>query len=141
MGTSGCLLIDLAPDGASKRLGLSRQIQAFLERFKVSAVQAQHIAQLSSAVGKRRNTFAHSLTRSYWETDASVAAMFTPVAMEDTLYAIGRLAVLIEEIVLNGPITGLTFRIMADIEAGPSACSALIIFRPSEVLPNKKASA
>jgi hypothetical protein len=97
------LLIDLAPDGVSKHLGLSRHIQAFLERYKVPAAQAHHVTELGRAVGKRRNTFAHSLTGSYWETDDSIAAMFTPETMEDTLYTIGKLAVLIEEIVLNRP--------------------------------------
>ena len=100
------LLIDLASEGVSKHLGLSRHIQAFLKRYEVPAVRAQHIAQLGRTVGKRRNTFAHSLTGSYWETDDSIAAMFTPETMEDTLYTIGKLAVLIEEIVLNGPPQG-----------------------------------
>jgi hypothetical protein len=97
------LLIDLAPAGTSKQLGLSRHLQAFLERYKVPVSEAENIAQLGRTVGRRRNTFAHSLTGSYWETDASIAAMFTPETMEDTLYTIGKLAVLIEEIVLDGP--------------------------------------
>ena len=55
--------------------------------------------QMGKRLADRRNAFAHSLTGSYWETDRSVAAIFTPEAMEDTVYTVGRIAVLMDEIV------------------------------------------
>jgi hypothetical protein len=94
------LLIDLSPKSEPRPQGLHRLLQAFLRRYGVLKTQAKTITEMERKVGKRRNTFAHSLTGSYWETDASVAAMFTSEAMEDTLYTVGKLAVLIEEIVL-----------------------------------------
>jgi hypothetical protein len=96
------LLIDLTPDSEPKPKGLYKLMQAFLERYKVPAPQARGIAKMGQRVAKPRNTFAHSLTGSYWETDESVAALFTPDAMEDTLYTVGTIAVLMEEIVLAG---------------------------------------
>ena len=56
-------------------------------------------AAVVNAAAACRNTFAHSLTGSYWETDESIAAMFTTEAMEDSLYIVGAMAILIEEIV------------------------------------------
>ena len=50
-------------------------------------------------MGRPRNTVAHSLTGSYWETDESIAAMLTTEAMEDNLYTVGTMAILMEEIV------------------------------------------
>jgi hypothetical protein len=57
------------------------------------------LLQRWARVGRPRNTFAHSLTGCYWETDESIAAMFTTEAMEDSLYTVGTMAILIEEIV------------------------------------------
>ena len=36
---------------------------------------------MGQRVGRPRNTFAHSLTGSYSETDESIAAMFTTMAI------------------------------------------------------------
>lgn len=90
------LLIDLIPDSEPRPEGLYRLLQAFLRRYKVPKAQAKVIDEMGLKVGKRRNTFAHSLTGSYWEKDEQVAAMFTPEIMEDTLYTAGKLAVLME---------------------------------------------
>lgn len=78
---------------------MRKLIQAFLDRCEVPNSQAYTIAKMGQRVGKPRNTFAHSLTGSYWETDESIAAMFTTEAMEDSLYTVGTMAILIEEIV------------------------------------------
>ena len=94
------LLIDLTP--APKPQGLSRLLQAFLTRYNVPATQADDIMAMSRSIAKRRNTFAHSLYGSYWETDPSIAAMFTPGTMEDTLHVVGQVAVLIDDIVQTG---------------------------------------
>jgi hypothetical protein len=91
------LLIDLTPDSEPMPKGLYRLMQAFLSRHEMPAPQADVIVKMIQEVGKRRNTFAHSLTGSYWETDETIAAMFTPQALEDTLYTVGKIAVLMEE--------------------------------------------
>ena len=96
------LLIDLTPDPEPKIRGLYRLLQAFLRRYRVSGSLEETITEMGRQVGQRRNTFAHSLTGSYWETDPSIAAMFTPETMQDTLYAVGDIAVQIEEIALAG---------------------------------------
>jgi hypothetical protein len=96
------LLIDLTPDSEPKPKGLSRLIRACLRRYKVPAPQADPIMKMTQEVGKRRNTFAHSLTGSYWETDETIAAIFTPQTLEDTLYTVGKIAVLMEESLLVG---------------------------------------
>jgi|SRR5215471_226394 len=93
------LLIDLAPKSEPRPKGLYQLLQAFLRRYAVLAAKTE-IMEMGKKVRDRRNTFAHSLTGSYWETDPSIAAMFTPETMEDTLYTVGRIAVLMEEIVL-----------------------------------------
>lgn len=93
------LLIDLTPDSEPRVRRLRKLIQAFLDRYEVPNSQAYTIAKMGQRVGRPRNTFAHSLTGSYWETDESIAAMFTTEAMEDSLYTVGTIAILIEEIV------------------------------------------
>jgi hypothetical protein len=94
------LLIDLIPDSEPKPRGLYRLLHAFLRRYGVPESQAAVITEMGKKLRDRRNTFAHSLNGSYWEIDPSVAAMFTSETMEDTLYTVGRLAVMIERIVL-----------------------------------------
>jgi hypothetical protein len=94
------LLIDLTPDSEPKPRGLAPLLLAFLRRYGVSESQTATMTETGKKLRVRRNTFAHSLTGSYRETDPSVAAMFTSETMEDTLYTVGRLAVLMERIVL-----------------------------------------
>jgi hypothetical protein len=94
------LLIDLTPD--PKPQGLSRLLQAFLDRYDVPGAPADALTTMSRRVAERRNTFAHSLYGSYWETDSSIAAMFTPETMEDTLHTVGRIAVAVDQIVQAG---------------------------------------
>ena len=84
---------------SSPEVVVRRFVGAGLERYKVPNSQAHTIAKMGQRVGRPRNTFAHSLTGSYWETDESIAAMFTTEAMEDSLYTVGAMAILIEEIV------------------------------------------
>jgi hypothetical protein len=94
------LLIDLAPKSEPRPKGLYQLLQAFLRRYAVLEPAKTEIMEMGKKVRDRRNTFAHSLTGSYWETDPSITAMFTSETMEDTLYTVGRIAVLMEEIVL-----------------------------------------
>jgi hypothetical protein len=94
------LLIDLTPDGEPKPQGLHRLLLAFLKRYKVSQSLSEYLTEMQSKVGKRRNTFAHTLTGSYFADDESIRAMFTPDAMEDTLYTVGEMAHLMEYVVL-----------------------------------------
>jgi hypothetical protein len=96
------LLIDLVGDKKPKTEGLFNLMQAFLRIHDVPEPEARSIIQLLRKVSKRRNTFAHSLTGSYWETDQSIKDMFTPEAMEDTLYAVGEIGVQLQEI-MNVP--------------------------------------
>jgi hypothetical protein len=46
--------------------------------------------------------FAHTLTGSYFERNKAIQAMFTAEMLEDTLYTVGNIAILLEEIVLAG---------------------------------------
>jgi hypothetical protein len=94
------LLVDLAPESKSRRRGLHALLQDFLRLYVVAEPARTEITEMGNTVRDRRNTFAHSLTGSYWETDTSIAAMFTLESLEDTLYTVGRIAVLMEEIVL-----------------------------------------
>jgi hypothetical protein len=95
------LLIDLTPDTAPRPKGLHNLLQALLNRYEVPDSEAEGIMQMSQKVGKWRNTFAHSLTGSYWETDKSIAAMFTPETMEEALYTVGEIGVALEGIVMG----------------------------------------
>ena len=78
------------------------------DQFGVRQVELYHnpdgkvYCLLAAKCSRRSDTFAHSLTGSYWETDESIAAMFTTEAMEDSLYTVGTTAILIEEIVTAG---------------------------------------
>jgi hypothetical protein len=93
------LLIDLTPDSEPKPKGLHRLLLAFLKRYKVSQSLSEHMIEMELKVGRRRNTFAHTLTGSYFAYDKSLQAMFTPETMEDILYTVGKIVVLIEELV------------------------------------------
>lgn len=98
------LLIDLTLDSDPKPRGLHRLLLAFLKRYKVSKSQSEYITEMELRVGKRRNIFAHTLTGSYFAKDKSSQAMFTPETMEDTLYIVSKIAILMEELVLaNDP--------------------------------------
>lgn len=94
------LLIDLTPDSEPKPRGLHRLLLAFLRRYRVLKSRSEHITEMELSVGRRRNAFAHTLTGSYFANDRSLQAMFTPETMEDTLYTVGKIAVLMEELVL-----------------------------------------
>ena len=96
------LLLDLTPDTASRYAGLMKHLQAFLKRYNVPADQKAEVTTMGRTIGDRRNTFAHSLTGSYWQTDKTSAAMFTPETMEETLFLVGKIAVFMEELVLAG---------------------------------------
>jgi hypothetical protein len=94
------LLIDLTPDSDPKPRGLHRLLLAFLKRYKAPKSRSEHITEMELKMGRRRNTFAHTLTGSYFRNDQSLQAMFTPETMEDTLYTVSKIALLIEELVL-----------------------------------------
>jgi hypothetical protein len=93
------LLIDLTPDSEPKPEGLHRLLLAFLRRYQVTRPQSEHLTEMELKVGRRRNTFAHTLTGSYFAHDESLQAMFTTEAMEDTLYTVCEIALLMEELV------------------------------------------
>ena len=94
------LLIDLTPDSDTKPRGLHMLLLAFLKRYKVPKSQSEYITEMELKVGRRRNTFAHTLTGSYFANDKSLQAMFTPETMEDTLYIVSKIAILMKELVL-----------------------------------------
>jgi hypothetical protein len=94
------LLIDLTPDSDPKPKGLHRLLLSFLKRYKVPKSLSEHLTEMELKVGRRRNTFAHTLTGSYFANDQSLQAMFTPETMEDTLYTVSEIALLMEELVL-----------------------------------------
>jgi hypothetical protein len=93
------LLIDLTPDSDPKPGGLHRLLLAFLKRYKVPKSRSEYITEMELKVGRRRNTFAHTLTGSYFANDKSLQAMFTHETMEDTLYTVSKIAILMEELV------------------------------------------
>lgn len=92
------LLIDLTPDSETRPEGLSRLLQAFIKRNDVPKSQANDIREMGQRIGRRRNVFAHTLTGSYFDKDNVITAMFTEEETDDTLYAVGAIAVLIERI-------------------------------------------
>lgn len=93
------LLIDLTPDSEPKRRGLHRLLLTFLKRHRVPKSQAEDLIERELKVGERRNTFAHTLTGSYFTYDKSLQAMFTTETMEDTLYTVGEIALMMEVVV------------------------------------------
>lgn len=102
------LLIDLTSDSDPKPRGLHRLLLAFLKRYKVPKSRSEHITEMALKVGRRRNTFAHTLTGSYFANDKSLQAMFTLKTMEDTLYTVGKIAILMEELVLANDLSDST---------------------------------
>lgn len=94
------LLIDLLGDADSpRRGGLIPRLKAFLHQQHVPTEEAQGILEMAKAVADPRNAFAHSLTGSPWHTSGEEVT-FTAETMENILFAVGRLAVLLEDIVL-----------------------------------------
>ncbi len=67
-----------------------------------NGIPASRLALAIPVTGPNRNTFAHMLTGFYFDKDEPVAVMFTPETMDDTLYAIGTVAVMMEKIVFAG---------------------------------------
>ena len=51
-----------------------------------------------SKVAKRRNTFAHTLTGSYWATEEP-EFKFDIATMHDTLFTIGAIAIALETLI------------------------------------------
>jgi hypothetical protein len=94
------LLVDLLPESKSRRRGLHALLQDFLRLHVVPEPARTEITAMGNTVRDRRNAFAHSLTGSFWKSDTSIAGMFTLESLEDTLHTVGRIAVLMEEIVL-----------------------------------------
>lgn len=92
------LLIDLLGSAdMPRRGGLITRLEAFLRQQHVPAEQAQEIIEKGKAIAEPRNAFAHSLTGSHWyPPDEKVA--FTTETMENILFAVGRFAVLLEEL-------------------------------------------
>lgn len=95
------LITDLVSDKGPKAQGLQGLTHVFFKIYETPEPEVRTIKALMKKVGKRRNTFAHSLTGSYWEKDHSVISMFTPEAMEDTLYTVGKIGVLLQEVVMT----------------------------------------
>ena len=96
------LLADLASTSRPSRRGLHSLLQAFLRQHRVPSDEAAIITGLERKIAERRNTFAHSLTGSYWGDAPSLASMFTSETMEDTLHTVGELSVWLERIVSRG---------------------------------------
>lgn len=93
------LLVDLHPSDQELPSGLYDLLEGFLDRHKdkLSKSKRKHIRGVGLVIGKRRNTFAHVLDGSYWENDQSIKKMFTKENMEDTLFKVCEIAVVLDK--------------------------------------------
>lgn len=89
------LLKDLASDGEQSRGGLRQLVMGFLARHGTSPDEKQKILGMVSKVSDRRNTFAHTLTGSYWAT-SEAKFKFDTATMHDTLFTVGEIAIALE---------------------------------------------
>lgn len=88
------LLKDLST-GAGSRSGLDQTLKDFLALQDASPDETKRIVEMVSRVRKRRNSFAHTLTGSYWDRP-NAGDMFTPESMEDTLFTVAKIAIALE---------------------------------------------
>lgn len=91
------LLKELSPDGGG-RSGLDQTLRDFLARQSASPDETERIVEMVSKVRRRRNKFAHALTGSYWDWSED---MFTPEAMDDTLFTVAEVAIAVEGLVVG----------------------------------------
>lgn len=93
------LLDQPAPD--ARRRGLQDKWAAILDGTHVDDIDAQRLSGEVKKIAKRRNTFAHELTGSYWPQnphDGDLPAVFTDQELHDTLHTIGHLAHTLEDL-------------------------------------------
>jgi hypothetical protein len=79
---------------ASRASGLDQALKQFLARQDATPEDTERITAMVSEVRKRRNSFAHTLTGSYWDRPA--ASLFTAESMDDTLFTVADVAVALE---------------------------------------------
>jgi hypothetical protein len=92
------LLLKELSTGAGGRSGLEQTLKHFLARQAASPDEAKRIIEMVSKVRRRRNSFAHALTGSYWDRPTA-GEMFTPESMDDTLFTVAQVAIALEALI------------------------------------------
>ncbi|WP_146605677.1 hypothetical protein [Micromonospora craterilacus] len=92
------LLLKELSDSTGKRSGLDQTLKDFLTRRNASSDETERIIKMVSRVRERRNSFAHTLTGSYWD-QPTTERILTPESMDDTLFTIGKIAIALEALV------------------------------------------
>ncbi|MCM0673533.1 hypothetical protein NCC78_02190 [Micromonospora phytophila] len=92
------LLLKELSDSADTRSGLDQTLKEFLKRRNVSSNETERIIEMVSRVRERRNSFAHTLTGSYWD-QPTAERILTPESMDDTLFTVGKIAIALEALV------------------------------------------
>jgi hypothetical protein len=89
------LLLKELSTSTGRRSGLDQTLKDFLARQNASPEKAKRIIEMVSTVRKRRNSFAHTLTGSYWDQPAT-GNIFTSESMDDTLFTVAEIAIALE---------------------------------------------
>jgi hypothetical protein len=89
------LLLKELSAGTEKQSGLDQTLKEFLKQENASPDEVERIIESVSRVRKRRNSFAHTLTGSYWDR-RTTGNMFTQEAMDDTLFTVAEVAIALE---------------------------------------------
>jgi hypothetical protein len=92
------LLLKELSASTGKRNGLDQTLKDFLARQNASPDETKRITDMVSRVRTRRNSFAHTLTGSYWDRPTT-EDMFTPESMDDTLFAVAEIAIALEALI------------------------------------------
>jgi hypothetical protein len=75
-----------------RQSGLDQTLKDFLAQQNASPDETKRIIEMVSRVRERRNSFAHTLTGSYWDRPTT-EGIFTPESMDDTLFTVGEIAI------------------------------------------------
>jgi hypothetical protein len=95
------LLKELSPEG-DRRSGLDQFLRRFLTRHNASPDTRSSIVEMTSEVRRHRNAFAHTLTGSYWDPPTE-PDVYTWESMEKVLFTVGRIAILLEDLIDRSP--------------------------------------
>lgn len=95
------LLDDLLPPAAAPGGGLIRKWTAVIQDYQFPGHETAPLTAQVRKIGRRRNTFAHELTGSYWPKNGLTepTPVFDDASLEDTLHTVGRLAVTLEALI------------------------------------------
>jgi hypothetical protein len=93
------LLLSELSENPRRRDGFNKMLIDLLSKLDVSPDDKGRIMAMAAIVGKRRNSFAHRLTGSYWDETRLEEVLFTPKEMDDTLYKVAAIAIAMEGLV------------------------------------------